>query len=418
MIIKDVKKIDEDTYEYIMKIDRRANRTNKYKSIADELVKWRCKYIYMFFELNKKTQNELTVAKKVLTNCEDKDFSYMFLKSEKITKELKNNPDIAVVILSKCSELIKEYDKEIFNDKTILNRLSKRDVSFIDYLDLEEKEKIKYIKTFIKNNPDQTKKIPKEYLNNKDIINYGLKEIKLSRIKTQMTIGKELQKDNEYMKEIIKEYPRQYMFVNKELAKDKELLLSVITRQEKHNQFGEFIKYASDELKDDKEIALIAVKNSLYHEAFKYISERLKDDKEVALEAVLYGSNIKFVSDRLKDDKEVVLTAIKNNWSADSIYNYVSERLKNDRDIVIEAVKNKDDNIENIIEKFKTDREIAIVAINNYAGNFQYISKELQHDKEIALLAIKNSKDDRIREFIFDLIGDDESIIDYIEQNL
>ena len=42
--------------------------------------------------------------------------------------------------------------------------------------------------------------------------------------------------------------------------------------------------YASERLKDDKDIVLLAVKNSRY--VLEYASQRLKDDKDIVLEAV------------------------------------------------------------------------------------------------------------------------------------
>ena len=58
----------------------------------------------------------------------------------------------------------------------------------------------------------------------------------------------------------------------------------------------------------------------------RFASERLKDDKEIVLEAVSKdGWGLKYVSDRLKDDKEVVLEAIKNNGLALA---YASNRVQ------------------------------------------------------------------------------------------
>ena len=49
-------------------------------------------------------------------------------------------------------------------------------------------------------------------------------------------------------------------------------------------------------------------------QSFVYASDDLKADKEVALLAVSgRGININYVSDQLKNDKEIVIAAIKNN---------------------------------------------------------------------------------------------------------
>jgi len=42
--------------------------------------------------------------------------------------------------------------------------------------------------------------------------------------------------------------------------------------------------------------------------ALEYASEKLKDDKEIVLEAVKQdGLALQFISEKLKDDKEIVL---------------------------------------------------------------------------------------------------------------
>jgi len=46
--------------------------------------------------------------------------------------------------------------------------------------------------------------------------------------------------------------------------------------------------------------------------ALEYASEKLKDDKEIVLEAVKQdGLALEYASEKLKDDKEIVLEAIK-----------------------------------------------------------------------------------------------------------
>lgn len=62
---------------------------------------------------------------------------------------------------------------------------------------------------------------------------------------------------------------------------------------------GLFLKFISDELKDDKDVVMQAVKDNAY--ALQYASERLKDDEDVVFEAMEKNTlAFRFASDRLK----------------------------------------------------------------------------------------------------------------------
>ena len=73
----------------------------------------------------------------------------------------------------------------------------------------------------------------------------------------------------------------------------------------------------------------------------EYASEELRNNKEVVLEAVKKnGSALEYASERLQADKDVVLAAVKQygdsivyaNWDSDVLY---------DREIILAAVKQR-----------------------------------------------------------------------------
>ena len=99
---------------------------------------------------------------------------------------------------------------------------------------------------------------------------------------------------------------------------DKEIVLMAV------KESGIALKFASDRLKDDKEVVLEAVKQN--NIALGYASDRLKDNKEVVSEAVnLNGKVLCFASDNLRDDVEVALGALRKNCMA---LKSVSERIR------------------------------------------------------------------------------------------
>jgi len=175
--------------------------------------------------------------------------------------------------------------------------------------------------------------------------------------------------------------------VSEELKNDKEIILAAV---KKH---GFALKYASEKLKDDKEVVLAAVNQSSSalidkDSALEHASERLKDDKEVVLAAVKKrGSALKYASERLKDDKEVVLVALKEKGSA---LEHASEKLKNDKEVVLVALNEKGSALEYASEKLKDDKEVVLVAVKKHGYALKYASERLKDDKEVVLAGIEN----------------------------
>lgn len=88
-----------------------------------------------------------------------------------------------------------------------------------------------------------------------------------------------------------------------------------------NNCVEHIFKKLNEKFINDKDILNIAVKkNSLI---IKYTSEAIKDDKNIALE----------------DDKDIVLTAVKQS---DIALEIASNRLKNDEEIIMVAIRRDD----------------------------------------------------------------------------
>ena len=81
-----------------------------------------------------------------------------------------------------------------------------------------------------------------------------------------------------------------------------------------------------------------------------------KDLKSWVYDAVeINGLNLQFASEDLRNDKEIVLEAVQNRGSA---LQYASVELKNDREIVLEAIKFDKEAIQYASEEMKNDPEI------------------------------------------------------------
>ena len=89
-------------------------------------------------------------------------------------------------------------------------------------------------------------------------------------------------KDKEFIMAVLKQQPMALQCASVEFKNDKEIVMLAVT-QSVHCCSGGALEYASDELKNDKEIVMAAVKQSFY--ALQYASDELKKDSDVDREA-------------------------------------------------------------------------------------------------------------------------------------
>lgn len=106
------------------------------------------------------------------------------------------------------------------------------------------------------------------------------------------------------------------------------------------------LKYVSQKLRTDEEVAFKAIKK--YYGNFKYISPELKENKRFILKIIQeidtksYFNEmpeayfLNYLSEEIRDDKEIVLAAVKKNSLN---LEYASERVKNIIGIMLASVK-------------------------------------------------------------------------------
>ena len=118
-----------------------------------------------------------------------------------------------------------------------------------------------------------------------------------------------------------------------------------------------------------------------FDQALRYASEELKNDREVVLQVVKQdGGALRYASEELKNDREVVLAAVKQNgWAL----MYASEELKNDREVVLDVVKRAGYVLKYASEELKKDREVVLAAVKSDRQALQFASNELKKDPEM-----------------------------------
>lgn len=139
------------------------------------------------------------------------------------------------------------------------------------------------------------------------------------------------------------------------------------------------IRTASPAIKDDKEVAMIIVKNDGY--ALCEISDRLRGDKDIVLAAVKSTSGVlQYASNELRNDKEVFFAALMND---DEALMYASNELANDKEAVMAAVKRSGLSLAFASYNLRNDKEVVIEAIKQNRNAIYFSSDEIRRDPEI-----------------------------------
>ncbi|KAK3239015.1 hypothetical protein CYMTET_51033 [Cymbomonas tetramitiformis] len=235
-------------------------------------------------------------------------------------------------------------------------------------------------------------------------------------------VSEELKADKEVVLLAVHEHVCGMEKVSKELRADKDVALAFATCSKFHKPFysskmellppalladrdvisaavsmnGLLLKFAPAPLRDDRELALIAVANG---DALPVLSERLRDDKEVVMRALtskypderLINGNVitgaKYVSSRLKEDKEVVLAAMER-----SVFQFglAAESLRDDVPFALQALAREGKLLKKCGATVKADREAVLTALRN-GGLLQDAAEPLRGDRELLLEAVKGS---------------------------
>ena len=114
---------------------------------------------------------------------------------------------------------------------------------------------------------------------------------------------------------------------------------------------GSALQYASERLRDDCSIIIAAIKSSKScSDIVPFISEAIFTNKEAVLKLVAVDSGIlKYVCNKFKEDKDIALSAMKStntSWG----FRFLSDSLKKDPDVLREYIYNVSDMENNAID--------------------------------------------------------------------
>ena len=200
----------------------------------------------------------------------------------------------------------------------------------------------------------------------------------------------EVRANKENVLAAVKECGRALEYASAELQSDKEVVLSAVS------QDAMALKFVSEDLWNDKEVilAVAAGKNcwiALYE--MRDAWENLFSDKEVVLAVVKQPQGfwtLEFLPEEIRNDADVILAATrKHGWAL----SFASQCLRANKDIVLTAVKNDGSALLHAAAELCADKEVVLTAVTNFGNAIMSASSELQADCEVVLAAVADTSE-------------------------
>jgi hypothetical protein len=182
-----------------------------------------------------------------------------------------------------------------------------------------------------------------------------------------------------------KVHKRYFQFANASLRGNKEFVLQMIEPSHRDS----ILEYVSDELKDDKEVVMVAVTKC--GAALEFASQRLQDDLEVVTAAISDNSYaIRFAGPNVKKNKSVALTLLRQKYLRYMELDFLDASFWDDEAIVRLAVARfKGNALKKAAKRFRDDPEMVKIALRKSPEALQYAGKKLRSDKETVLRAVR-----------------------------
>ncbi len=152
-------------------------------------------------------------------------------------------------------------------------------------------------------------------------------------------------------------------------------------------QYGHFIplkslKKASNEFQNE-------IDQVMNEEEKEEIPKTLENLRNVILEDIRKDpSSLRYASEELRADREIVLAAVSQDGQGSAL-EYACKESKSDREIVLAAVSQDGLALEFACKEFKSDREIVLRAVKTLGAALEFACKEFKSDREIVLTALK-----------------------------
>lgn len=194
--------------------------------------------------------------------------------------------------------------------------------------------------------------------------------------------------------------------VNKIFRADAEVVLASI-------KAGGSFAFADISLKSDVEFVkkIIAINVS----AIKYISDELKNNKEIAIASVgSSASTIKYLNKKFWSDHDVLkvlLTTGLINDSNPTILEFIPQKYRDNKELVLELLKKNGYELKFVSDRLKEDYECLLAACLNTHFSLRYCPLKLLSDFNFFIKLLNDTKKSNILQFFSDQIKDNEEAL-------
>lgn len=353
------------------------------------------------------------ITNKIVENIED---IFILLEDEEpipilenIPAHYKDDPEIMLGIMkaNEIGPLLSYCSDRLRADSEFVYEVLKVQVHNFDQASLELQNSKEFVLKCIGLPGFLIEDAPEHFLDDKDC---AIAAIKRKGHHALQVISERLKDDKEVAIEAINYQPLCYNYISDRLQYDKDIVLLVLKDESEMKNIPECftnnkevmldffnqrilnpqslqnLQYVSDDLKDDLEVVMSAIKQDPLN--LQFAGKRFKEDKNLAMLALQNKGSLEFLSEELKNDREVVLLALKNNGSQ---LQFASNRLKNDKDMVVIACESDLKNIQyaslEIREEIGNNNPIQFIKSQKSYENLQskVINKEASHNAKIKI---------------------------------
>jgi hypothetical protein len=290
--------------------------------------------------------------------CNDKEIVLEAIKAESITvtffeyvsKELRGDKEVALAALAKdIGSVYNLLSKELKADSDLLDILVKNaysdDIQFED-LDDSLKQDNKALLQLLTNDSRYLESIDGSYLSlkeHRDIFVAAFASEDNSRAPDRWEFEEilggfpEIVEDRELVELTLKADGGSLEHLPSTCQKDKELVRLAVVKSERtssrnHGASTQNIEYASDDLKNDEELALLCA------DALRHLSDTMKNNEKVVRLALERGAKIEDVGEKLGKNKDIAMLAAENHRIL--FEDDFDSKLLNDKDLMLKLIEN------------------------------------------------------------------------------
>ena len=290
---------------------------------------------------------------------------------EFFSEELKQDEQIVLAAAKHFGDAALEFGAEKFKtNKNIITEAVKSSGKALSFLAENEKNDKNLVITAVKHHGYALQYASEELRNDKDVVITAVGH----NGNALQYASEELQNDKDVVITAFGHNGNALQYASEELQNDKDMAMAALINS------TEAFEYVSERLQSDKEFILHAIGqkdvDAFDDDLDSYISdnipEKLKSEKDFVLQMVsVNGMALGCVADELKVDKEVVTLAVKNNGKAYAHFEWEDETFY-DKEIILAAASKG--GTPSVIPIFTLDEEF-FDKIFNYLPSIAYESR-------------------------------------------